>query len=88
MESEIKSVDSIEITNRKIVLTAKEGFNFVNSNVTSGDYSVSITLDDVDYDIVSSAEVSTSGSNSVLTFTLDKSYKRSDLKNISIKFGA
>lgn len=88
MESEIKSVDSIEITNRKIVLTAKDGFNFVNSNVTSGDYSVSVTLDDVDYDIVSSAEVSTSGSNSVLTFTLDKSYKRSHLKNISIKFGA
>lgn len=88
MNSEIKSVDSIEITNRKIVITSKDGFTFVSGNINSDDYSVSITLDDVDYEIASSAEISKSGSKSVLTITLDKSYKRSDLKKLTVKFGA
>lgn len=88
MDSEMKSLDSVEITNRKIVLTAKDGYSFVNGNVVSGDYSVDITLDDKDYNIAYSAEITNKGSKSVLTITLDKSYKRSDLKNISIKFGA
>lgn len=88
MESEIKSVDSIEITNREIVLTSKDGYSFVNGNVVSGDYSVDITLDDKDYNIAYSAEITKKGSKSVLTITLDKSYKRSDLKKISLKFGA
>lgn len=88
MDSEMKSLQSVQVTNRKIVLTADDGYNFVNGNVVSGDYSVDITLDDEDYDIAYSAEITKKGSKSVLTITLDKSYKRSDLKNISIKFGA
>lgn len=88
MDSEMKSLESVQVTNRKIVLTAKDGYSFVNGNVVSGYYSVNITLDDEDYDIAYSAEITKEGSKNVLTITLDKSYKRSDLKNISIKFGA
>lgn len=89
MDSEIKSVDTVRVSNKNIVLTAKEGYAFVNGNIAARDYSVTITLDGKEYEINKTAAISENAQGrSVLTIPLDKSYKRSDLSTVTVKFGA
>ena len=49
---------------------------------------VQITRNKVTYRIDKSAEITEADGRSVLTFTLDKSYKRSDLQKVTLRFGA
>lgn len=89
MSSEMNRVSSVLITNKKIVLTAKDGYSFTLSNIYSGDYSVVMNSGAKDeYRINSTAEISKKDGLSVLTINLDKSYPREDIKTLAIKFGA
>lgn len=85
LDSQIKCVDKVKITQTSIVLTAKEGFVFSDRVVNSGDYSVVIGNDD---DITYKAEILERDSRSVLKITYDKKYSRDELKNVKLKFGA
>lgn len=88
MESEIKSVDSVQVTAQKIVLTAKAGYAFANNGLSSRDYSVTIVQDKTEYQISDSAEITEKNGRSVLTITLDKKYKREALSSFTVKYGA
>ena len=88
LDSQIKAVSAVRFTNKQIVLTAAEGYSFMQNSVSARDYAVQITLDKVTYRIDKSAEITEKDGRSVLTFTLDKSYKRSDLQKVTLRFGA
>lgn len=85
LDSQIKCVDKVKITQTSIVLTAKEGFVFSDRVVNGGDYSVVIGNDN---DITYKAEILKRDSRSVLKITYDKKYSREELKNVQLKFGA
>ena len=88
MDSQIKAVSAVRFTNKQIVLTAAEGYSFMQNTANARDYAVQITRNKVTYRIDKSAEITEANGRSVLTFTLDKSYKRSDLQKVSLRFGA
>jgi len=79
MDSQIKAVSAVRFTNKQIVLTAAEGYSFMQNTANARDYAVQIDK---------SAEITEADGRSVLTFTLDKSYKRSDLQKVTLRFGA
>ena len=85
LESQIKCVDKVKITQTSIVLTAKEGFVFSDRVTNSGDYSVVIGDNK---DIAYKAEILERESRSVLKITYDKKYSRDMLKNVKLKYGA
>lgn len=85
LDSQIKCVDKVKITQTSIVLTAKEGFVFSDRVVNNGDYSVVIGNDN---DITYKTEILERDSRSVLKITYDKKYSRDELKNVKLKFGA
>lgn len=85
LESQIKCVDKVKITQTSIVLTAKEGFVFSDRVTNSGDYSVVIGDNK---DITYKAEILERESRSVLKITYDKKYSRDMLKNVKLKYGA
>ena len=88
MDSQIKAVSAVRFTNKQIVLTAAEGYSFMQNTANARDYAVQITRNKVTYRIDKSAEITEADGRSVLTFTLDKSYKRSDLQKVTLRFGA
>ena len=88
MDSQIKAVSTVRFTNKQIVLTAAEGYSFMQNTANARDYAVQITRNKVTYRIDKSAEITEADGRSVLTFTLDKSYKRSDLQKVTLRFGA
>lgn len=88
LDSQIKAISAVRFTNKQIVLTAAEGYSFMQNSVSARDYAVEITLDKITYRIDKSAKISEKDGRSVLTFTLDKSYKRSDLQKVTLRFGA
>lgn len=85
LDSQIKCVDKVKITQTSIVLTAKEGFAFSSRIINNGDYSVTVKDDK---DITYKAEILERDSRSVLKITYDKKYNKDELKNITVKFGA
>ena len=87
-EKEVAELIRQGFTNKQIVLTAAEGYSFMQNTANARDYVVQITRNKVTYRIDKSAEITEADGRSVLTFTLDKSYKRSDLQNVTLRFGA
>lgn len=88
MDSQIKALSAVRFSNKHIVLTAADGYAFMQNAVKARDYAVEITIDKVTYRIDKDAKITQSDGHSVLTFTLDKSYKRSDLQKVTLRFGA
>ena len=72
MDSQIKAVSAVRFTNKQIVLTAAEGYSFMQNTANARDYAVQITRNKVTYRIDKSAEITEADGRSVLTFTLDK----------------
>ncbi len=85
LDSQIKCVDKVKITQTSIVLTAKEGFTFSDRVVNNGDYSVVVGDNN---DITYKAEILERESRSVLKITYDKKYSQDELKNMKLKYGA
>ena len=85
LDSQIKCVDKVKITQTSIVLTAKEGFTFSDRVVNNGDYSVVVGDNN---DITYKAEILERDSRSVLKITYDKKYSQEELKNMKLKYGA
>lgn len=89
LDSQIKCVEKVKVTQSSIVLTAKEGYVFSDKILAKGDYSVNINANtDDEYDIAYKAEILERDARSVLKITYDKKYTKDELKNIDVKFGA
>lgn len=87
--SKIKCVDTVELTQFSITLTAKDGYQFSSGVANSGDFSVMITDDeDKEVDIAYTCSAETVGSKSTLVITLDRNYAKSELAEMVLKFGA
>lgn len=87
-KNETGAVESIKITNKKIVITAKSSYSFVQKNVDLNKYAVYSNKGTSDeYKINSTAKITTKNSKSVLTILLDKSYPKSEVENITVEFG-
>lgn len=86
--SDINGVESIKLTEKAIVLTAKKGYTFSDS-AKKGEYTVIINKNEKDnFEISRSASVSTDKSGKqILTINLDKAYKKSEIKTIQINYG-
>ncbi len=89
LNSKIKCVDSIEISESGVIMTAKSGYTFSERVVENGTYTVTIEGDDgSSQQIDNTVTVKTDASGrSILTMNFDKTYDREDLKTLRIKFG-
>lgn len=89
MQSKIKYIDSVTISDKKIEMVAKNGFEFASSVIAAGNYSVLMNEGtDDEYKINAKAEINERDGESVLIINLDKSYPRDDIKTFSVKYGA
>lgn len=84
LDSQIKCVDKVKITQSSVVLTAKEGYTFSSRVLDKGDYSLTVNGRDIAYN----AEILEKEEKSVLKITYDKKYNKDEIKNIEIKFGS
>lgn len=87
LDSQIKFLDSIVFNQDSIVLTAKENYTFASNIVNTQRFTITAKLDGKkNYDIGYKCSVDTAGTKEVLTITFDKSYDKSELKDLSISF--
>ena len=88
LDSQIKCVDKVKVTQSSIVLTAKEGYTFSEMILNKGDYSVIVGANtDDENDITYKGEILERDGRSVLKITYDRKYTKDELKNITVKFG-
>ena len=89
LPSKIKYVDSVVISESKIVMTAMPGYTFSQRVIDSGTFTITIEGDDgSSSQIDNTCEITTDGSGrSILTMTFDKTYNQNDLKTLRIKYG-
>lgn len=86
MASQIKCINNISINQSSVTLTAKDGYEFSDTVIKTGDYSVTINTDsDDEYDISYSVELK---NKKTLKITFDKKYTQKELGEINIKFGS
>ena len=83
--SDINKAEKLVICEGYVEITAKSGFKFDESALSSGDYSVIIN-DDID--ISYTAEIITKNKKEVLKITFDKAYPQSEIKKITFNYGA
>lgn len=89
LNSQIKDVETVKITQSYIELTAKAGFAFSDRVTDDGDYSLVINEGAKDEREISyKSQIIKKDGVSVLKITFDKKYKRSELEKLSLKFGA
>lgn len=89
MTSQIKSVDKVKISESKIVLYAKEGYSFSKRPLSTGSFSATINSgEENEYDLSYTCEVKSVSGTSVLVIDFDKTYDKSDIESIKIKYGA
>ncbi|MBO5494921.1 MAG: hypothetical protein J5964_04275 [Eubacterium sp.] len=88
LTSKIKYIDTVEISQSGIVLTAFPNYTYSDRVLQNGVFSV--VIDDgngtrqIDYTCVEG----TKNGRSTLTITFDKTYNKDELKDMRIKFGA
>lgn len=88
MPSKIKCVESIKFTQNGITITAKPGFKFSSHMVETGKFSVIQNPDEKnEVDIAYTAVIKELDGKSTLVIVFDKTYDRSDLSKISVRFG-
>lgn len=89
LNSKIKCVDTVVISESGIVMTAKSGYTFSERVAENGTYTVTIEGDDgSSQQIDNTVSIKTDSSGrSILTLTFDKTYDRAALKTLRIKFG-
>lgn len=88
LDSQIKCVDKVKVTQSSMSFFAKPGFVFSDRVLKNGDFSVVINSGtDDEYDIVYKAEIKEKDGISLIKLTFDRKYTRDELKNIVVKFG-
>ncbi len=86
-ESDIKYVNSVTVSEKNVVLTAKNGFTFDSSAAENGEFSLTINEGgETEAEISYTAAVSEDGKT--LTINYDKTYPFADIENICISYGA
>lgn len=80
-------IDRVEADNNEIRVYATKGNDFARTKTASRDYSAVITYRDVPCDVCFSAEIKNENGESVLVYTLDKSYSNEELDGVTLKFG-
>ena len=85
--TDIAYVDSVVISEKQVVLTAKNNFTFDRNAAQKGDYSVTINKDKKgEYEISYTASVSEDGKT--LTIVYDKTYSQEKIKTVDISYGS
>lgn len=74
----------IEVTDNKVVLTAKEAYTF-DSSYLNGQYSV--ILNDK-YDIAYTSQLSVEDNVQIITIQFDRSYGKDEIKSLKINYGS
>lgn len=86
--SKIKCVDTVEFTQSSITLTAKDDYDFYKIAAENGSFYVILNEGGEDeIDIAYTCSVKEENSRSVLVIKLDGNYAKSDLDDVTIKFG-
>ncbi|MBR1762358.1 MAG: hypothetical protein IJ731_03205 [Eubacterium sp.] len=83
--SDINKIQKIKLTENFAELTAKSGCSFEEKSVNTGEFSV--ILNDK-YDISYTAEIIKTKNGEILKITFDKAYPQSEIKKITINYGA
>ena len=85
--TDIRYADKIQITNDRVVITAKKGNTFGREPASKGEFSVDVTSGEYKgVDIAYSASLNENAN--VLTIVLDRPYSADMLKNIEISYGS
>ncbi len=89
LNSKIKCVDTVQISESGVVMTAKDGYTFSQRVIDSGTFTITIEGDDgSSRQIDNTCEISTDkNGKSVLTMTFDTTYDKETLQTLRIKFG-
>lgn len=85
-ETDIVFVDSVTVSEKAIIMTAKNGCTFDDEATSKGEYSVIINKGtDSEYEISYAAALGNDGKT--LTISFDKTYPQSAVKTVDISFG-